>query len=64
MSTPSILARNSGEGSVPYYKTGDESEGNNRPGSLVSITMKPHLIYKSEVHHLTEALKIFETQGI
>jgi hypothetical protein len=63
MLTPSILARNSGEGSG-YYKTGDESDGNNRPGSLVSITMKPHLIYKSEVHHLTEALKIFETQGI
>jgi hypothetical protein len=34
--TPNILASKSGEGPLPYCKIGAESEGNNRPGSLVS----------------------------
>jgi hypothetical protein len=33
--TGNILAKKSGEGPLPYCKTGAESEGNNRPGLLV-----------------------------
>jgi hypothetical protein len=36
VSTPNILARKSEGGLLPYCKIGAKSEGNNRPGPLVS----------------------------
>jgi hypothetical protein len=37
VSTPNILARKSERGLLPYCKIGAKSEGNNRPGPLVSV---------------------------
>jgi hypothetical protein len=36
VSAPNILTWKSEEGSLPYYKTGAEWEGNNRPDPFVS----------------------------
>jgi hypothetical protein len=43
VSTPKILARKSEEGPLPYYKSGAESKGFNRPCSLVITLLRTYV---------------------
>jgi hypothetical protein len=48
VSKPNILATKAEEGPLPFCNIGTESEGNNRPGSLVRLKLRCiHRLFRS-----------------